>query len=198
LAYCRQKPGSAARASVNPGTRNADKKNAAIDGSLFAISLLPRMIRLPPPTLASPTGRHKAQPESHSLDAPICSPLPTSFCICETASHRTLKARWPPSLFLSREATASHAAISCGRQMFLNCDAAPLHLQNNRMHHCRKRRIRQNETAFVRCANTVAHRCGQPCPGRMIARAPQDGRMARRCYSWCTGLLSAVRMRIAK
>jgi hypothetical protein len=32
---------------------------------------------------------------------------------------------------------------------------------------------------------------------RKIARAPQDGRMARRCYSFWTSLLSAIRTRIA-
>jgi hypothetical protein len=40
LAYCRQKPGSAACASVNKlNVSNADKKT--LDGSLFAMRILP-------------------------------------------------------------------------------------------------------------------------------------------------------------
>jgi len=43
--YCLQNAGSAARAGVNPGIRNADKTNANVNGSLFVMSLLPsRMI----------------------------------------------------------------------------------------------------------------------------------------------------------
>jgi hypothetical protein len=40
-------------------------------------------------------------------------------------------------------------------------------------------------------------RCKQVCPAHTTSRAPQDGRMARRCYSLRTSLLSAVRTRIA-
>jgi hypothetical protein len=42
--YCLQKAESAACAAVNPEMKNIGNKNAAADGSLFAISF-------PPPTL---------------------------------------------------------------------------------------------------------------------------------------------------
>jgi hypothetical protein len=54
LANCRQKPGSAARASANPDIRNIDGKHTATNRSLF-VSPLPRIAQIPLPKVASPT-----------------------------------------------------------------------------------------------------------------------------------------------
>jgi len=167
---CRQKPGSAARASVGPDIRNTDSKHPAVHRIPFAMSLLPQTIPFPLPKAASQTLGIwcSRNPEASARQFSLPS---APFRICERASHCTLKARRPPVLFF--------------------CVPQPL--------------SRQRSRADAECFRIATPRpsltkepCGQPCPACMIARAAQDGRMARRCYSSHTGLLSAVRTRIVE
>jgi len=187
LANCRQKPGSAARASVSPdirnNIRNSDGKHAATNRSLFAMSPLPRMTPIPlPKKVASPTGSEAT-----------CR-FPSSACSASARGLRTApRTRVGLSVFffcvpqlLSRQRPRT------GRQrcfwIAIPLPHAPLPASF----------VYGKTRRTLPAPTQLRHQSGQLCPPRMMPRAPQDGREVRRCYSSAASLLSAVRTRIER
>jgi hypothetical protein len=175
LANGRQKPGSAARAPVGPDIHHADRKHAATNRSLVAMSF---PCPIPPSKLASPAKATK------------CCKLPAASCA---------RALILQSVFLACHNQNCRSDRFTGLACFAIATSAPAaRHEQDRM---RTDSIRRRSTGcFAGNADTAEHQCdaSRSAPRLTIPRAPQDGRMTRRCYSSRTSLLSAVRTRIER